>query len=64
MDIKKILTDFYNSDEYKQDTINRHKKQIESWPWYGKFQHWLFVSWRCPVCKEIRRYKNEVSKNI
>lgn len=31
--------------------IVQHQDKKRSWPWYGRFQHWLFVSWRCPACK-------------
>lgn len=35
--------------------VARHMDQKVSWPWYGRLQHWLFVSWHCPCCIEERR---------
>jgi hypothetical protein len=61
--IKKMLSDFYNSIEYKQQKIDQHKNQIKSWPWYGRIQHLLFISWFCPACKEIKKQrKNKIVK--
>ncbi len=28
----------------------KHQDRIRSWPWYGRWIHYLFVSWRCPAC--------------
>jgi hypothetical protein len=37
--------------------IAQHEDRKRSWPWYGRLQHWLFVSWRCPACKAARAKK-------
>lgn len=34
--------------------VAQHEDQKASWPWYSRFKHWLFVSWRCPCCKANR----------
>ena len=34
--------------------IAQHEDRKRSWPWYGRLQHWLFVSWRCPCCKAAK----------
>lgn len=34
--------------------IDEHERRKGEWPWYGRFQHWLFVSWRCEACKAAR----------
>lgn len=36
-------------------TIEKHRRDKAAWPWYGKLQHWLFCSWRCPACKALRK---------
>ena len=41
-------------DLYRREAIEKHKAERLSWPWYGRFQHWLFASWRCPACKFMR----------
>lgn len=43
----------------RQVEVDRHKQTRASWPWYGRLQHWLFCSWRCPACKELRRQAHE-----
>ena len=39
---------------YRGETLSKHKRDKASWPWYGRVQHWLFCSWRCPACKALR----------
>jgi len=41
-------------DWYRGEQIEKHRKAKASWPWYGRLQHWLFCSWRCPACKVIK----------
>jgi len=35
--------------------IAKHQDQKASWPWYGRFFHWAFRSWRCGCCIEERK---------
>lgn len=32
--------------------VAEHQDRKQSWPWYGRLQHYLFVSFRCPCCIE------------
>ena len=47
MDIKEMFA--------KALTIAQHEDQKRRWPWYGRLQHWLFCSWRCPACIEAKK---------
>ena len=43
---EKIMRDFY-----RDQAIDEHEARKASWGWFGRSQHWMFVSWRCPACK-------------
>jgi len=46
---RKLYTDWF-----REATIEEHKQKKDTWPWYGRLQHWLFCSWRCQACKAIK----------
>lgn len=39
-----------------------HIEEKRKWPWYGRFIHWLFVSWRCELCKIERQNRKVIPK--
>jgi len=39
------------ADSFRQQLIENHEARKKRWPWYGRLQHLVFVSWRCAACK-------------
>lgn len=44
----------YLIDFYRDQAIDAHEAQKASWGWFGRSQHWMFASWRCPACKAAK----------
>jgi len=44
-----VLMDLHRGIE-----VQKHQAEKAAWPWYGRLRHRLFVSWRCPACRDER----------
>lgn len=49
---REMLVEFYRGQ-----AIDKHEADKRRWPWYGRFQHWLFCSWRCGACKAAKKQR-------